>query len=151
MSPQKKDNCNCLIWSVLVILLGILAAFPALSAELLVEVSGIRSDIGKIRLAIFSSEDFLDFEKVMATAEAQAAPGSVTLKLPNLEPGAYSFSIVHDENLNGVADKNFFGVPTEGVASSNNAKGFMGPPSAEAATFLLPESGLKQDITIEYF
>ena len=41
----------------------------------------------------------------------------------------------HDENGNGKLDTNFLGIPSEGVAASNDAKGTMGPPSYEKAKF----------------
>jgi len=49
--------------------------------------------------------------------------------------GEYAVSVYHDENSNGVMDKNMFGIPSEDYASSNNAKGVMGPPKYADAKF----------------
>ncbi|MEN8835700.1 MAG: DUF2141 domain-containing protein [Polaribacter sp.] len=43
----------------------------------------------------------------------------------------------YDENNNGKMDTKLFGVPKEPYGFSNNAKGFMGPPSFEEAKFTL--------------
>ena len=43
----------------------------------------------------------------------------------------------HDENANGKIDRNFVGIPKEGYGTSNDAKGFMGPPKYEDAKFEL--------------
>lgn len=43
--------------------------------------------------------------------------------------GEYAISVHHDENNNGKLDTGLFGIPKEKYGFSNNAKGFMGPPS----------------------
>jgi len=47
--------------------------------------------------------------------------------------GTYAVACFHDENKNGVLDTGLFGIPSEGIVSSNHAKGFMGPPKFEDA------------------
>jgi uncharacterized protein (DUF2141 family) len=49
--------------------------------------------------------------------------------------GDYAVACFHDENGNSQLDKGMFGIPSEGTAASNNAKGFMGPPKYEDAKF----------------
>ncbi len=61
-------------------------------------------------------------------------PGSVTYRY-ELPPGTYAIGIFHDANLNNRLDNYFFGVPREQYGFSNNARGFMGPPSFEDAAF----------------
>ena len=41
----------------------------------------------------------------------------------------------HDENSNGKLDRNFVGMPKEGVGASNDAKGSFGPPKFADARF----------------
>lgn len=123
----------------------------ARAADLVVEVAGVRNDRGEIRLALFAEGDFLDFRRVQARAQQPARPGRVTLRLNGLPEGRYSFAIAHDENGNGRGDRNFLGIPTEGVAISNNAKGTFGPPDEAAARFALSSSGLRQTITLTYY
>jgi uncharacterized protein (DUF2141 family) len=52
--------------------------------------------------------------------------------------GTYAVACFHDENGNGKCDTGLFGIPTEGTVASNQAKGFMGPPSFKDARFAFP-------------
>jgi uncharacterized protein (DUF2141 family) len=52
-----------------------------------------------------------------------------------LPAGTYAVACFHDENNNGKLDTGMFGIPTEGTVASNQAKGFMAPPSFEKARF----------------
>jgi len=49
--------------------------------------------------------------------------------------GIYAVACFHDENDNGKLDTGLFGIPQEGTVVSNHAKGFMGPPTFDAAKF----------------
>ena len=60
---------------------------------------------------------------------------TATVTFTDLPKGEYAVSVYHDENANGVMDKNMFGIPSEDYAASNNAKGVMGPPKYADAKF----------------
>lgn len=51
------------------------------------------------------------------------------MKFNSLKAGTYAIRYFHDENENGELDTGTFGIPTEGYGFSNDARGFMGPPS----------------------
>jgi uncharacterized protein (DUF2141 family) len=68
--------------------------------------------------------------------EAAAA----TCRFDPVPMGHYAVACFHDENGNKVLDTKLFGMPAEGTVVSNNAKGFMGPPSFEKAKFPLSAS-----------
>ena len=55
----------------------------------------------------------------------------------NLEPGRYAAIAFHDENGNGEFDTSFIGVPTEPYGFSNDAQGFLGPPTFDAAAVVI--------------
>jgi uncharacterized protein (DUF2141 family) len=59
-------------------------------------------------------------------------------------------SVVHDENANGKLDTNFVGMPREGVGASNDAKGHMGPPKFNAASFPYAAGRLDLKIHVNY-
>ena len=65
----------------------------------------------------------------MARARIFARSASLT--------GRYAAIAFHDENGNGKLDKNFLGVPTEPYGFSNDAQGFLGPPTFDAAAVAL--------------
>ena len=62
--------------------------------------------------------------------------GNVQTKFEGLPKGEYAVSVYHDANLNEELDTNMMGIPKESYGFSNNAKGFMGPPSFEDAKVL---------------
>jgi uncharacterized protein (DUF2141 family) len=61
-------------------------------------------------------------------------PGSATYRC-KLPPGTYAIGIFEDAILNNRLDNYLFGVPRGQYGFSNNARGFMGPPSFEDASF----------------
>ena len=64
--------------------------------------------------------------------------------------GTYAVACFHDENKNGKLDTGLFGIPTEGTTASNNAKGFMGPPSFEDAKFSFAGSPAELRLVMSY-
>lgn len=58
----------------------------------------------------------------------------------NLADGQYAVAIFHDENENGIIDKNMFGAPTEAYGFSRNARGTFSAPSFEEAKIDLKEN-----------
>jgi uncharacterized protein (DUF2141 family) len=58
----------------------------------------------------------------------------------DIPPGEYAIAAFHDENGNNDLDRNFVGIPSEGTGASNDARGFMGPPSYDDARFQFPET-----------
>jgi uncharacterized protein (DUF2141 family) len=54
--------------------------------------------------------------------------------------------VIHDENRDGELATNWMGKPQEGYGFSNDAKGTLGAPSFEAASF--PYNGERLNMTI---
>ena len=122
-----------------------LILLPGMSAnadELIVRVDNIK-EAGEIHIAIYDSAVAFEADRgekggaapgiTQGTIE-MVEPGSVTYRY-ELPPGTYAIGIFHDANLNNQLDNYFFGVPREQYGFSNNARGFMGPPSFEDAAF----------------
>ena len=68
----------------------------------------------------------------------------------DIPPGRYALAVIHDENMNGKLDANWLGVPKEGYGFSNDAKGLMGAPSFDAASFRYREGSLGLTIRLNY-
>ncbi len=104
-------------------------------ATLVVQVEGLKDDQGSARAALYASEEGYPTkpEKAMRKVEAPIQGGRARLVFEGLPPGGYAVAVYHDENGNGRLDTGFLGIPTEGTAASNDAKGFMGPPTFEKA------------------
>jgi len=113
-----------------------------------VDISGLRSDKGQMLCALFSSAEAFPTkaEKAVARLTAKIAERQAVCDFTGVAPGTYAVSVVHDENSNGKLDRNFIGMPREGVGASNDAKGHMGPPKFNAASF--PYKGGRLDLKI---
>jgi len=119
-------------------LLGVcLALAPTLNAgDLVIELKGIRSDEGRAYVAVHQKSPHIEFPDTngsIARLDLVAREGTVTVVLKDMPQGDYAVSAFHDENANGELDQNILGIPTEGYAFSNDASGFLGPPSFDDA------------------
>jgi uncharacterized protein (DUF2141 family) len=125
---------------------------PPSGATLVVEVEGLKSDAGKVRAALHDRAKGFPADPASATRrlEVPIAAGRTRLVFDGLPPGAYAVSVHHDENGNGRLDTNFLGIPAEGLAASNDAKGFMGPPSFEKARVELREGETRIVVHVAY-
>lgn len=116
------------------------------SLDLMIKVENIGSQEGKIRIALYDSEDnFLN--KEINAGEVDASLGSVLHKFTNLRPGTYAISLFHDEDGDGKLNSNFMGIPSEPYAFSNNAKGMFGPPDFDECKFEITNT---REITIRF-
>jgi uncharacterized protein (DUF2141 family) len=120
--------------------------------QLTVRVNHLNSDKGKVAVALFASaQDFPDQKRALQGKLAKISAGSAQAVFRGLRPGLYAVAVLHDENDNLKMDFNFLGMPLEGYGFSNDASGFLGPPSFADAAFKLkaPASGVS--IKIRYF
>jgi uncharacterized protein (DUF2141 family) len=108
-------------------------AFSQLNLD--IEISGIKSDKGKIMLQLYDGK-----ESTLDQAIGDIKENKCLLSFKNLKPGKYAIRYFHDENGNGKLDTNTFGIPKEGYGFSNNAKGSFGPPAFEKWIFDLNEN-----------
>ncbi|MEP5611994.1 MAG: DUF2141 domain-containing protein, partial [Cyclobacteriaceae bacterium] len=116
------------------------------SYDLVIKVENVGSQNGKIRIALYDSEDkFLD-EQIMG-GSVDASVGLVLHKFTNLRPGTYAVSLFHDQDGGGKLNSNFMGIPSEPYAFSNNAKGMFGPPDFEDCKFEMTST---REITIQF-
>jgi uncharacterized protein (DUF2141 family) len=111
------------------------AKTAAAAATLIVEVEGLKDDTGKLHASLYASEEGFPTkpEKALRHVDVPIVAGKARVVFEGLTPGGYAVAAYHDENGDGKLDTGFLGIPTEGLASSNDAKGFMGPPSFEKA------------------
>lgn len=77
---------------------------------------------------------------------ATITKGWAVCSFEGVAPGDYAISVFHDENANGGLDRNFRGIPNEGVDASNDAPGRFGPPKFADARFVY--AGGQKEITI---
>jgi uncharacterized protein (DUF2141 family) len=103
-------------------------------STLTVEVQGVTSNKGHIRIDVCSRGEFLK-EDCRYRGAAPAVPGVTVVVVKDVPPGVYAIQAYHDRNDNGDVDRDFLGFPTEAVGFSNDAPIRFGPPSFRAAGF----------------
>jgi uncharacterized protein (DUF2141 family) len=119
--------------------------------KITVNITGLHSNNGKVFVELFNNEDGYPtkHEKAYRSTIRTITNGACTVAFDSLIAGDYAVACYHDENDNGKLDVNFLGIPSEGVGASNNAKGFLGPPSFKNAKF--PVNGdVVQNIVMNY-
>jgi len=116
-------------------------------ATIVIKITGLRSEKGQVRIAIFnSSETWLgDHPGYSSTIDVEGQ--SVTWKLNDVPYGDYGIAVFHDENKNGKMDKNLLGIPLEPYGFSNNVRVVFGPPAWEKSKFAV--KGSTTEVSIE--
>jgi uncharacterized protein (DUF2141 family) len=125
---------------------------PAATAVLSVRLVDLRNNNGRIGCELYASEKGFpkDHSAALQTKWCPIAGKESLCDFDPILPGTYAVACFHDENRNGVLDTGLFGIPTEGVVSSNHAKGFMGPPSFKDAKFSFPGTATELRLKMRY-
>ena len=119
---------------------------------LTVKLVDLRNDSGRVACELFSgprgypTEPKLALQRVSSPILSRQA----TCVFTELVPGAYAVAAFHDENGNGKLDTNFLGIPTEGVAASNDARGSFGPPAFDKAKLTIGTEDLAITVRVHY-
>jgi uncharacterized protein (DUF2141 family) len=100
--------------------------------KLEIEINGIRNNNGNIMMQFFDAN-----EQVLTQDTGQIKENNCFFTISDLKPGKYAVRYYHDENLNGIMEKNAVGKPLEGYGFSNNVIGKFGPPPFEKWLFAL--------------
>ena len=113
---------------------------PAATYDLRIEVSNIANNKGLIEFALYKNPDvFTQAGKTHRLYRLDAQKGTVSHTFKDLEAGKYAIVVYHDENHNKICDKNFFGIPTEDYAFSNNMRPKLSAPSFEECAIKLQQ------------
>lgn len=122
---------------VLGFLTWIISCSPAVAEEyhLTVHLNGIKSSQGQIHVELYSDpKTFRKSALAQNVIKVAAQEDSVTVKFSGIKPGVYAILAFHDEDENGVLNKRFGMIPTEGYALSNDPDVF-GPPAFKDSEF----------------
>ena len=81
---------------------------------------GLRSADGDVKCALSdSAEGFpADSSKAIKTTSGPVRDGTLDGDFDRLPAGEYGISVYHEMNSNGKLDRNFVGIPKEGVAQA---------------------------------
>jgi uncharacterized protein (DUF2141 family) len=103
---------------------ALFTASAARAGEVTIKVENVRDNVGKVAALLFADANGFPNETAKAARKIQVAaqPGTTEIKLGDLKPGRYAVCVIHDTNANAALDRNFFGIPTEGVGISNGIR-----------------------------
>lgn len=121
----------------------------ASAAEVLVNLTGVRSHEGNIGCLLFNQED--GFPKAVEKAfdkQVHPAMNNAICQFTGLSAGAYAVAANHDANANQKLDTNLLGIPKEAWGVSNNIRKSLRAPTFEEAQFKL-QAGQRLTIEIE--
>jgi len=102
-------------------------------------VNKLKSDEGYVFLGLVDEN-----KKQVARTKVKISDKVATVEIDSLPSGTYAVQYYHDINSNGKLDTGAFGIPEEGYGSSNDARGFMGPPDFADMIF-----DLKEDLALK--
>ena len=114
----------------LFLFIGLTSYAQQAASELIVRVENVSEHKGQLMVGLFNKKEHF-LKEVFLGDQRPVGQSVMTMCFTGLEPGAYAVSLYHDKNENGKLDANFLGIPNEPYAFSNNAKGWLGPPTFE--------------------
>ncbi len=133
-------------------LFALIVALPAESAELVVNVEGLRSREGVVRLALYDkAEGFAKRGHQITSGAVTAANGQVVYRFHELAPGNYAVTLYHDENANDKFDYTWIGLPDEGYGFSNGAKAILSAPAFRDAAIAVGDGNNDISIKLTYW
>lgn len=109
------------------------SAAPALHMR----VVNMRNSNGQVICTLYDSTGGFpsDSNKAIRQVTVPIKDDAAACNFAGIAPGKYALVTFHDENGNGKFDRNWFGLPKEGYAFSNNVRPVFAPPSFKAAAF----------------
>ncbi len=121
MPPAARPLTICVLPLMALALSGSAPPAPAGSGALDIEITGIRSAQGVVRLALCPPRSgFPDCgAAAIRSTSAPAGRGHLHIHLADLPEGPLAVSVFHDANGNGRMDS-FVGIPREGYGFSGN-------------------------------
>ena len=143
----------CVLALMLIALVGTAGSAQASEPGIHVEILGIRNSVGAVACALFEGPkgfptEFLRFATNIMMVKVRAT--KATCDFADIERGTYALAVIHDENRDGELATNVMGMPKEGYGFSNDAKGKLGAPPFEAASFSYNGQSLNMTIALQY-
>lgn len=121
------------------------------SPRVVADVSAFRNVRGSLGCRLFRSpEGFPETGRDAIEVRVPVTGATTRCEFRSLAPGIYAVAVMHDENDNGVLDKNFLGIPTEGYGVSNNRTYAMRSPKWAESTFRVVAEDVVLSIHLRY-
>jgi len=112
------------------------------SNSIILNIRGIESNKGVIRVFLFNSEETFLKETYKVLVVDIKDKDSVIINFDSIPTGTYAINVYHDKNNNKELDTNFFRIPKEPYGFSNNIRGSMGPPKFQDVKFMVEKTNV---------
>jgi uncharacterized protein (DUF2141 family) len=165
--PKKQDYMKRRVFTIFFRSFILLFWLPALISQngaiaqdtlaqkgtIIVKVTDLVNHDGQLRVSLFAQEEGFPGDperacrRMLVEFEGDEDP---LIRFEDLPFGMYALSIHHDEDHDNDIRTNWVGMPKEGIGTSNEAKGFMGPPKFKDAKFVFDEPELVVPIKMVY-
>lgn len=130
---------------------------PALANDagnLIVHVTGLKNNVGSVRIALFNSENSYSNDKFTGELafRKEILPiknNSADYTFEKLPYGDYAIKLFHDEDSSGKFETGMFGIPKVQYGFSNNARGKFGPAGYDKAVFHMNSAEQKMQIDMQ--
>lgn len=121
-------------------------------AAITARLTALRSAGGKVGCALYDQPRGFpqDASRARQRRWCGIEGGAAACAFAPVPAGAYAVACFHDENDNGRCDTGWLGIPTEGTVVSNHARGTLGPPSFEAARFVVTGPTAELALRVSY-
>lgn len=125
---------------------------PGQTGSITVHIKDLKNNVGMLGVSLYNSKKGFPakYEQAYANQLKKITGTSETVVFENIPFGNYAVSVTHDENSNGKLEKNFIGMPKEGVGVSNNPKIGMGGPKFNDCVFTLNTRQLELTVPMMY-
>jgi uncharacterized protein (DUF2141 family) len=122
------------------------------TGRIVVRVLDARNCDGDLGIALFSDKEGFPgkVEHAYKKGGLNEIGESNLYVFENVPYGTYAVSVIHDETRTGELHNNCFGIPKDGVGTSNNPHFFLGPPSFECASFQLNSAEVEIEVRLKY-
>ena len=118
-------------------------------SNLIVTIQNLKNLNGDLLIGLYDNAS--NFPRKVATGKViKVTEKEMKVTFPDIKPGNYAVSVLHDENQNKDLDQSRLGIPKEGYGFSNNAMGVIGPPSFKKARFHVPDGDSSITIKMKY-
>lgn len=129
-----NSHTSKMLYKNLLLALTICLVSICLSAQqqssLQIKVEGVKKIEGEIRVCLNQTKslfpDECEYGKIAKVMER-----NVLIQVDGIANGKYAVSLFHDENMDGVLNKNLLGIPKEKYGFSNNPNSTFGVPDFE--------------------
>jgi uncharacterized protein (DUF2141 family) len=114
-----------------------------------VELSGVQARGGTVLASLQTRDQFMKPVGSYGATASSPSAGVLRLTIPNVAPGEYALSVLHDVDGDMVMDVSPAFIPTEGWAMVNGET-LRGPPTFDQVKVTVPPAGSALQARIIY-